>query len=87
MTSTVVEKKTLEEVKSLLYLLRDSIQYRQLKNENKHPKGYKESVKLSLLLSAQNHSDDTIKNISLLLASLNRKRANNRALRFKIQDL
>jgi hypothetical protein len=75
MTSTVVEKKTLEEVKSLLYLLRDSIKYRQLKNENKYPEGYKESVKLSLLFSAQNHSDDTIKDISLLLGSLNRKKS------------
>jgi hypothetical protein len=78
MTSTVavVAKKTLEEVKNLLGLLRDSIKYRQLTNENKHLQGYKESVKLSLLLKAQNHSEDTIIDISRLLGSLNRKRAN-----------
>jgi hypothetical protein len=78
MTSTVavVVKKTLEEVKSLLCLLRDSIKYRQLTNESRHPEGYKESVKLSLLLKAQNHSEDTIIDISRLLGSLNRKPAN-----------
>jgi hypothetical protein len=41
-----------------------------------HPKGFKEAIKLSLLLLAQNHCMDTIKDISLLLGSLNQKPVN-----------
>jgi hypothetical protein len=68
--------KTLPEVKRLLNILRDSMNCRQSKNENKRSIGYKELVKISVLLTAQNHSEDIIKDIGFLLGSLHRKPAN-----------
>lgn len=76
MPSTVVVKKTLEEVKILLGLLRDSIEHHQSMNKDNMPNGYKEAVFISFILSAQKHTDDTIKDISFLLGSLSRKIAN-----------